>query len=367
MRDARRMVPLEAALRKVIRRGDVVLDLGAGAGVLSFIALDAGAEHVYAIERSPVIEIARRIARANGLSDRMTFIQSDARGVEPPRQVDCLVGDVRGTLPLMEENIDLFEQVRDRWLKPGGSVVPLMDELYVAPVAARAPHERVSGWSQPRPEARYDAARPPAANAFMRAALGADDVLAPAQVLGRVDYRATTPRKLGLATTFTVQRDAALTGLGVWFRGALAEGISIDTSPFSPPTVHAQAFFPLLEARSVSTGDELEVELSVHRVSPEPVWAWTVQLRRAPAWRESHSTFEGALLGLDALALLEGRRCPTLSEDGQVARAVLEAIDAKTPAREVATRLAAAFPTRFRSAEEALPQVIRLVTLYSSP
>lgn len=366
MRDQRRMEPLDAALRAVIRPGDVVLDLGAGTGVLSFIALDAGAQHVYAIERSPVIEVARRIARDNGLADRMTFIQADARSIVPPRQVDCLVGDIRGTLPLLEENIDLYEEVRHRWLRPGGQTIPLVDELHVAPVAARGPHERVVGWSEPRPEARYDSARPYAANALVRATLGAGDVLAPSQVLGSVSYGGANPRKLALRTSFIVERDAELTGLGVWFRGTLAAGISIDTSPFCPPTVYAQAFFPLMEARAAQEGEPIQVEISVHRIPPEPVWTWKVQSDRTPAWRESHSTFEGALFGLDALSLLDGSRCPTLSVEGRVARAVLGAIDDRTPARVVAARLASEFPERFPSAEEALPQVVRLLAVYAS-
>jgi protein arginine N-methyltransferase 1 len=365
MRDPHRMRPLEAALRQVIQPGDVVLDLGTGTGVLSFIALDAGAQHVFAVERSPVIELARKIARANGLADRMTFIQGDARNMTLPRQVDCLVGDVRGTLPLLEDNIDLFEAVRQRWLRPGGRTIPLADELHVAPVCARAPHERVVGWSEPRPEARYDAARPYAANALVRASLAAVDVIAPSQPFGSVLYEGHTPHKLGLRTAFVVERDAAVTGLGVWFRATLAEGISMDTSPLAPATIYAQGFFPLAEAHAVRESEKIRVDLSVHRLAPDPIWTWRVETERAPRWCESHSTFEGAALGLDPLSLLDGSRCPALSDDGSVARAVLESIDGRTPARAVAARLAAAFPERFPSQESALPHVLKLLGLYS--
>ena len=202
MRDRRRMDAFEIALRSVVRPGDVVLDLGAGAGVLSFIALDAGAAHVYAIERSPVIEVAREIARGNGLADRITFIQDDARNTASPRQVDGVVGDVRGTLPLFEENIELFEAVRDKWLRPGGWTIPLVDELFVAPVSAQLPHRRVSGWSEARREARYDQARRFAANALVGTSLGAEDVLALSQTLGSVNYGGSTPRRLGLQIFF---------------------------------------------------------------------------------------------------------------------------------------------------------------------
>src|SRR3569833_4012830 len=115
MTDRHRMVPLEAAIRRVVKLGHAGADLGAGTGVLTFLALLAGAAHVFAIERSPMIEVARRVARANGIDHRITFIHADARTVTLPQKVDGLIGDVRGILPLLEDNIALFATVRGRW------------------------------------------------------------------------------------------------------------------------------------------------------------------------------------------------------------------------------------------------------------
>jgi len=366
MADEHRMAAHDAALRAVIRPGDVVLDLGAGTGVLTFIALDAGAAHVFAIERSPIIEVARRLARSNALADRITFFQADAREITPPRRVDGIVGDLRGALPLLGDSVDVFEHARARWLKPGGFTVPIEDELRVAPVAAATEYRAVEGWSRPRREARYHDVAALAANRLCRVDLVEDDLLAEDQALGSVHYVEETPRKLAGRFSFAVHRPGVMHGLGLWFRAVLAEGIVLDTSPRSPATVYGQGFLPLSMARPVSPGQNIDVTVAVHRTLPQPTWTWTVASTAGEPWQESHSTFKGALSGQPALDWLTGSKRPALSEKGRVARAVLDAVDGAVTARELAARLVAAFPERFASPDDALPTVTGVLEHYCS-
>lgn len=58
-----------------MRPGDVVLDLGCGTGILGLLACRAGAARVYAVDEGKVIAIAKALARANGVADRITFIE----------------------------------------------------------------------------------------------------------------------------------------------------------------------------------------------------------------------------------------------------------------------------------------------------
>ena len=50
------------AIMETVKAGDVVVDIGAGTGVLSLFGVMAGASRVYSIEREPIIEVARKIA-----------------------------------------------------------------------------------------------------------------------------------------------------------------------------------------------------------------------------------------------------------------------------------------------------------------
>ncbi|MGO8897159.1 MAG: methyltransferase domain-containing protein [Isosphaeraceae bacterium] len=81
--DARRVGRFRRAIQETVIQGDVVVDLGTGMGLLAFLCARAGARRVHAIERNPVIlEWAERLARANGLAERVMFHYGDSREVE---------------------------------------------------------------------------------------------------------------------------------------------------------------------------------------------------------------------------------------------------------------------------------------------
>jgi predicted RNA methylase len=66
--DFKRRRAFQAAIRTVVKQHDVVLDAGAGSGILSFLAAQAGARKVYAIEvDSFLASCLERSIRANNL------------------------------------------------------------------------------------------------------------------------------------------------------------------------------------------------------------------------------------------------------------------------------------------------------------
>ena len=70
------------ALRRTVKPGSVVLDMGTGPGIMALLACRFGARKVYAVEPEPIIQVAREIAISNGFADRL----SSSRDC-PPRSV----------------------------------------------------------------------------------------------------------------------------------------------------------------------------------------------------------------------------------------------------------------------------------------
>ncbi|XP_060190983.1 probable histone-arginine methyltransferase 1.3 [Lycium barbarum] len=74
--------------------GRVVVDVGAGSGILSLFAAQAGAKHVYAIEASEMADYARKLIAGNpSLNERITVIKGKVEDVELPEKADILISE----------------------------------------------------------------------------------------------------------------------------------------------------------------------------------------------------------------------------------------------------------------------------------
>jgi type I protein arginine methyltransferase len=131
------------AIRARVKPGATVLDIGCGQGILTLFACQADARKVYAIEPDGVIEIAREAAVANGYADRVEFIQALSTEASLPEKVDVIVSDLHGVLPPYRGSIASILDARDRFLKPGGFIIPERETIFVTIVNAPASHERI--------------------------------------------------------------------------------------------------------------------------------------------------------------------------------------------------------------------------------
>src|SRR5947199_9795954 len=102
------------ALRAAICRDSIVLDIGAGTGILSLLACQYGARKVYAVEPSSAIGIAEESARANGFAGRIECIQTLSSEISLPEKADVIVSDLRDVLPLFKQHIPSILDARQR-------------------------------------------------------------------------------------------------------------------------------------------------------------------------------------------------------------------------------------------------------------
>lgn len=96
----------------------VVLDVGAGSGILSFFAVQAGAKKVYAVEASNMANHAELLVAANNLSDKIIVIAGKIEEIDLPERVDCIVSEPMGYMLYNERMLETYLHAK-KWLVPG--------------------------------------------------------------------------------------------------------------------------------------------------------------------------------------------------------------------------------------------------------
>lgn len=140
LRDVARTETLGAMINTVVRPGDVVLDAGAGTGILSLFAARAGAAKVYAVEMDPVLcrHLERTVAR-NGYASVIEVVQSDVREFDQP--VDVALIELVETGLIDESLVETWNALLERGvIRPETKTFPCAYTTFVEPV--RIQHER---------------------------------------------------------------------------------------------------------------------------------------------------------------------------------------------------------------------------------
>jgi SAM-dependent methyltransferase len=303
------------AIAERVKPGDTVLDLGTGTGILAFLACRAGARRVYAVDNAAVIEWARLMARANGFEDRIVFLGRPSQDIELPEHVDLVVADIFGLCGLYEGGIRSLMDVRDRFLKPGGVMIPKAFEMFVAPVEVPAHYRRhIDCWNSRRHGFDWSAMRQLAVNNRYPVLVKPRALLAEAAVVAAVDVAGVTAAALSGEVCLTVRRTGTMHGLCGWFTSALSDEVALTNRPGATTTNYAQAFFPVERPIPLSPGDRVTARVTSY---DNLDWRWQIVVERPHQGsveriaRFDHSTFLGFPLSAasirEAASLASGR------------------------------------------------------------
>ena len=278
LNDGIRTEAFRDAIEKTVKPGDIVADVGAGTGILSLFAARAGAARVYAIERTPTIEQAKAIAKANGMQDQIEFISTEATKAKLPEKVDVIVSEWIGNGGVEEDMFPAVLSVRDRYLKPGGVMIPATMTAFLAPIESAGAFSLIDDFKTDVYGFDYTPMRAKALDELHLTHFTPEQILAKAEVVATFDTHTVQEPYYQTSSIFTLVRDGRLHGLAGWFDSLIADGVKIQTSPDAPWTHWYHVYYPIPDAVAVRQAELVRTMIEAAPGVTNVAWRWKVEV-----------------------------------------------------------------------------------------
>ncbi len=348
LRDERKLDAYRRALAEVVRPGDIVLDLGAGSGLLGYLALEAGAGRVIAVDAGDIIAFAEGLAAANGYADRVEHRRKMSTTLVLEQPVDVVVGDQIGGLVHDAGVLGFYADAKARLAAPDARFVPARFTLHLVPVADAEGLPMVTGWQDGGATGLdLSVGADHAHNTEWRVQAGERFTpLGPPQQVAAID--ATDDGPIRADASVTIDTPGRLAGWLGFFRAQMSPSVTLTNDPWAPERFDRWCnLLPTAFAAEVAPGDRLDVHLDVRPRLDITTWD-TVLSRDGEAVSSAHqSTFYGTFLTRrSAERRVDSRPVPT-PQHADLAREVLHLADGQRSVQQMVAALAPAAGDRF--------------------
>ncbi|KAF2644654.1 S-adenosyl-L-methionine-dependent methyltransferase [Massarina eburnea CBS 473.64] len=245
----------------------VVLDVGCGTAILSMFAVKAGAKHVIGVDMSTIIDKAKEIVAANGMSDKITLLQGKMEEVVLPfDKVDIIISEWMGYFLLYESMLDTVLYARDKYLVKDGLIFPDKATIFAAGIEdGEYKEEKIGFWDNVW---GFDYS-PLKATAMTEPLVDTVDIKAvvtdPSPII-TLDLYTCTVADLSFKLPFSLKarRSDFIHAIIAWFDiefSACHKPIRFSTGPHTKYTHWKQTVFYLQDVLTVEEGEEIVGDL----------------------------------------------------------------------------------------------------------
>lgn len=278
-----------SAYRKAIQnlklRNKTALDAGCGLGIMSFFLAKAGAKKIYAVEKTPIIDLAMQTAKKNQFTKSIEFIKADLLNVKLPSKVDVIIHELIGYFCFDENIIEIINTLRNRWLNKNGVIIPCSVEWLFVPVDL----EKDTNYSYTPPNFwinnpyQIDFNKLKIFDRFRSLSIivtNKKTFLSEPKSIIKIDFYGSLKIPLNMDVVFNINKTGKISGFLGFYRIKLDEKNNIDTSPSDNITCWKQSFFPVHKFISVKSNDVIKYQISTHgKISPIH-WSYNILLKR---------------------------------------------------------------------------------------
>lgn len=287
--DRERNAAFARALKAVIREGETtVADIGAGTGVLALIAARLGAREVFLYEAAEVAGVAAKVLKANRAGN-CHLIPCHSTEMDDPPRVDVIVSETLGNYPFEENIVETLNDARQRFLKPGGVIIPGRLDQFVAPVTSDRIHSELCAWNDVGVDLDFSPAMTMSCNNIYVRTLAPNELLdigASAKVWDAIDFTKQNRSARKGEVFWRMSRAATIFGFVTWWVAELGRHITLSTGPDAPRTHWEQLYFPLLTPLKSRRGEIVTISLRSRTSMDEGTHlAWTAMRLNAEGQR----------------------------------------------------------------------------------
>ncbi|XP_014477380.1 PREDICTED: protein arginine N-methyltransferase 6 isoform X2 [Dinoponera quadriceps] len=252
-------------------QGKIVMDVGAGTGILSIFSVQAGAKKVYAVEANILAKTIEQVLKENNVHNKIEVIHSKVEDIHPDslEKVDIIVSEWMGFYLVHEGMLDSLLYARDHFLQENGLLFPSIAKLYASPCQLRTMYEfwdNVHGVSMRCIGKRYREIKSIKPEVLY---LNQDDLLAEGKLLAWLDLKCISTEELNLLGgddyVSVCDKDGRYQGICIWFAVEFPDGSEMSTGPYDEATHWKQTIIVLPTDIKVMKHEPIAFRLNLKR------------------------------------------------------------------------------------------------------
>ncbi|KAG5314657.1 ANM6 methyltransferase, partial [Pseudoatta argentina] len=254
----------------------VVMDIGAGSGILSIFCAQVGAKKVYAVEASMLANSIEQVSIENNMQDKVEVIHSKVEDISPDslEKVDVIVSEWMGFYLVHEGMLDSVLFARDNLLHEDGLLFPSIAKLYASPCQLPFMYDfwnNICGVSMRCIGKEYRKTKSLKPEILL---VNQDDILAEGKLLAWLDLECISVEEIDLLGgqdyVSVCKKDGKFQGMCIWFAVEFPDGSELSTGPHDETTHWKQTAVVLPEDMEVTRNEPIAFKFELKRDVSHP-------------------------------------------------------------------------------------------------